>query len=463
MRLHRLLREPWFWLIAQPVALLVVLAATGRMTVVLERDSLGYLDFDFSSWHAVLSHTRTVAYPIFLRLVRWLTPSLSAVPYVQLWLHAAAVMALFVGLRRFGFAARSALVCASTLLYGAFVRQHVSAVLTDAPALAMAIMTVASIAAIAGGAGTKAWIALTVSLTLAYQFRPAYLFLVPLAPVLGIALRWLRKRDTAPASWFQFGSGLCLAAAVPLLVFCGLRFLVVGHFGLVSFGGYNVIGIAGQLLDAETIDQLPEQVRPLANTILEREQELPGWKQPPGYYDICDNYAAVVWEVSVPAAQSHFGNNDMLVNERLGELSREIILARPKAYVRWLLPAMKIGMTQVFEFSFLDWPGLVMLAALIVCQFLKASGHRRGVLVRSADAAYVFEYHATLLIAVTFALAKLTLVILVEPPFFRYMGPAAIFFPMWLAVALLDRLSRLLQERAASDIVEQCVPKTMLR
>jgi hypothetical protein len=39
------------------------------------------------------------------------------------------------------------------------------------------------------------------------------------------------------------------------------------------------------------------------------------------------------------------------------------------------------------------------------------------------------------------------LVILVERPIYRYVAPASIFLPMWLAVTLVDRVNRLVAGR----------------
>jgi hypothetical protein len=292
----------------------------------------------------------------------------------------------------------------------------------------------------------------TACLALSYHFRPAYLFLVPLAPLLGVLLWWLRPVGENRIGWWRLGVGLSLAAAAPLLLFCGLRWGTVGHFGLVSFGGYNVIGIAGQLLTPEVARGLPPHLQPLARAILEKQDAKPQWKPVAGYYRMVDNFNPTVWYVAAPVARELYGNDDVLVNQRLGELSQRILLARPLAYVRWLLPAAKHGVTQLFEYSFLDRPGLALLPALALCHAVLFARWRKRIAphpqaIHGKD--YFFEYHAALAIALAFAAAKLILVILVEPPIHRYVAPAAIFLPMWLAVALVDRLERL--RRIAGD------------
>ena len=76
--------------------------------------------------------------------------------------------------------------------------------------------------------------------------------------------------------------GLCSIAIVPFLLFCFLRWVVVGHFGLVSFGGMNIIGIAGQFLTEDMIPKLPETVQPLAVRVLATRAE-----RVATFFDVC--------------------------------------------------------------------------------------------------------------------------------------------------------------------------------
>jgi hypothetical protein len=445
-------RRPAFWLVIQPAVLLLAMAGTGNMAPQAEPDTAGYRDFDFSSLRAALSQTRTLGYPVLLRTVGRVSPSLAAVPYVQFLLHAGAVAALYAGLRRYGFAAIPAFAAASVLFYSGFVLMYVAVLLPDAAALSLAVLAIASLAAVVGRGGVGAWSGVVLFTALAYHFRPAYLFLVPLAPMLGAAMWWLagaagerslmlRTRTPRRLAWLRLAAGLTAATVAPLLLFCGLRWTVVGHFGLVSFGGYNFIGITGQLLTPELSEDLPAHLQPLARSILQRSETASSGKRP-GYFDIIENYNHTIWHVTAPAAQEQYGDDAVLVNERLTEISWQIIRLRPEAYIRWLLPAAKDGVAQLFEYAFLDRPGLILLAGLILCQIVLIARRRRqqeAAAIPRRD--YFFELHASLLIALAFAAAKLALVILVEPPIHRYVAAAAIFLPMWPAIVLLDRLT----------------------
>ena len=150
-------------------------------------------------------------------------------------------------------------------------RTPVNALLSDFPAKILAVTSVACLLwVVADRKKILPWLALTVSLAGAYQVRPAYLFLIPLAPCLGIgfAFLWSKGRG-GPLVWKAILAGLLAAATLPFLAFSLWRWEMVGDFGLVSFAGYNLSGLAVELLDVPMIDgELSEASQPLARVIL---------------------------------------------------------------------------------------------------------------------------------------------------------------------------------------------------
>lgn len=450
------LGHPLLWLVVQPAALMAILTAAGGMAVQTQPDTQGYWEADLSSWRAAAAQTRTLGYPLLLRAAANLGPSLAAVPYLQFALHAAAVAALFAGLRRYGFAPSAALAAASVLFYSRFFLEYVAVALPDAPSLSCAVVAVACIAAAAARSGAIAWIGLTLAIAAAYHLRPAYLFLLPLAPLLGLALAWLKREPEARTPWLPLAVGLTAAAAGPFFLYCGLRAATVGHFGLVSFGGYNVIGISGQWLTPEAARELPAHLQPLAEVMLRRRAEAPDERPPAGYFEMYENFNPTVWQVAAPAAAELYGDDDVQANARLADLAKRLIWLKPAAYLRWLKPAAKHGLTQLFEYSFLDRIGLALLAGLALTQAILVSRWRRGAasLGRAGGGRYFFELHAMLLMALALALAKLLLVVLVEPPIHRYVAPAAVLLPSWLAIVLLDRLDRVLGRTSPASALQ---------
>jgi hypothetical protein len=339
---------------------------------------------------------------------------------------------------------------ASTLFYCRFFYAYIPLVLADAPGLSLAIISIAFLAAAMGRGKSLAWIGFAVSLALTYHIRPAYLFLAPLAVLLGTSLYWLLPYGARRASSLRVSVALCLAVAAPLLFYCGLRWSVVGHFGLVSFGGYNLVGITTQFLEPELVAELPETERELAFAILEKQRQTPSWQPSPEYSDILRQYNDAIWRIAIPVTQELHGADPVVVNHRLQELSKAILLRRPKTYGVWLKTAFKEGLVRLAALSWLDRSGIALLAGLAFCAGVETYRRANAPARRPPTdhvKNYFLEYHAVVLIGVGFALAKMALVVSVEPPLDRYLAPAAVFLPMFLAVALTDRVLRLLPAR----------------
>ena len=170
--------------------------------------------------------------------------------------------------RRFGATPWQAFAASSGFLYGAVqLPWLISIVMTDFPAEVAAGMAVACVFWLAARPrNVLGWLGLAFFLAAAYHLRPAYLFLVPLAPCLGLVLRHIHAKSTGtPNRWQGFLSGLLAVALLPLLAFCTLRWMALGEFNLVSFGGFNSVGLAAELLDKHLVEhELPADFRPLA-------------------------------------------------------------------------------------------------------------------------------------------------------------------------------------------------------
>src|SRR5262249_499252 len=162
-------------------------------------------------------------------------------PACQFAVHIVAVLLFYLGLRCIALPGWLAMGISSMLLYSKSFLDYVPFVMTDGLSSSLAIATVAMLLVLIGRPRSAfPWIGLPLSLLLIYQVRPAYLFLIPLLPVLGlIILALVVSRQDWVRLYKRVGLGLVAVGILPLLAFCTFRWAVVGHFGLVSFAGHN--------------------------------------------------------------------------------------------------------------------------------------------------------------------------------------------------------------------------------
>ena len=453
----RWVRHPSFWLVAQGIALAIFLTAASQLHPHGTPDTSSYQRFPLDSLHAALEHSRTFGYPIFLRLAGSLADHSAAVPGCQLAIHFGAIWVFYLGVCRLLDSRWLAFAVASPLLYSNILFGYVNNLIADSLASSISVATVGGLLwLVSGRCSSWLWLVLSAACFATYQVRPAYLFLVFLLPILGSGLYWMRARELPHGGieihWL--GSKLAACGLVPLLAYCAVRWWLVGHFALVSFGGNNFVGTVGVFLNQDMVSELPPDLQRLAETAIETRKKAvarhPEYSDEPTlqYMEIENRFDFNTWVVFVPSAQRLYGNDQPRINAELRRLAVAIIVARPGYYLAWLGKAAWRGIC-VALLDLAQNPiylgGLVGLLALHGCVVVRTVGGPPETRLedRAEPSALRFPFNAILLVALVFAGMKLLLIIITTPPLGRFMDAGAVFFPALLGIGLFDRWSRL--------------------
>lgn len=440
--MRRLVFHPLFCLAVLSLVVLAVMQVRGRFVPEIAPDTVSYTDFNWATLESALSQPRTFGYPLFLKLVEELAGSRAAVPVAHWGAMALSVCVFYWGLREALYSRWTALFSSAALLLGSGQFEYAAWVLTDSLGFSLAVAATGFfMAAVAPSPGIAAWGGLAVFTFLAYQVRPVYLCLIPLWPALSLFLDlFLLRRDAA--MWIKLRRMATMAAVVviPFAAFCTLRWGVVGHWGLVSFGGHNIVGVAGQFLDENLAKDLPAELQPLARKIIEGRARLNAETPPTDFATMLDAYNPTIHEIAIPAAQSLHGADNVAVNCSLSRLSREVLRRRPAAYGRWLLGNARFAVKNLGRLLFVDYGtrlALVLLFAAHGWSLLRDGGSLRRE-AGADDPAFIEqgcrERHLLFWTALAFAAAKVGLVILVEPAIDRYLQGAAVLLPCVVAV-----------------------------
>ena len=250
-----------------------VLKAIGQLNPEIVNDSDGYLHYPLDSLNAALRHQRSPAYPLFLKLLSLLPGFPVQVPLAQFVVYCAAVWTVYRGLesltgRQWGAALVAASLMTTNVLYG-----YVQTVATDLLAVAFGMMACRQICLYLSRSDHNRRILLMISAaaSLCWMLRPAYLFMVPLVPLLGGLIAWQHCPLSGPRKSVWGTAGILLAVVtVPLLGWCSFRYSMIGEFNTVSFGGYNLVGVTGQFLDEGLVRELDPSLQPLAKAALKK-------------------------------------------------------------------------------------------------------------------------------------------------------------------------------------------------
>ncbi len=466
-----LVTRPSFWLLAQAAVLLGFCLTTDAFEL-LPIDDDGYWsslrEMERGGLAGILSNVRTFGYPLLLLLVEQISPSLQALPLVQVAVRVLAVFVFYAGLRSVsGGKGWLAMLVASTLLYAnaifsGDVVPRVSQVMSDAVGESLLILTAGLLLRIAGRpARPLPWVAFTLSLFLTYQTRPAYQFLIALFPVLGWVLLGLAVPRPEWVRWrLRVGLGLLAACLVPFLGWCTFRLLTVGHFGVVSYTGNALCGIAGQFLTEELVAELPAHLRPFARAVLRRRAKFIAgelttqfgtWKRAfdengrlvPGIVDDDDIYVLTQIDLFDHTA-GEFCDYDLIRKDRLlTEVAVALIKARPGQYLQWIAEAVRLAPDKVLRYNRVLLALVVVLAALVAAwhalYIFRRLQYGPGALARRPrpEGACLPELHLMLALALGVAICQVVLVAGTVGFQERYYDSAGVFLPGVVVVVLV--------------------------
>lgn len=423
---------------------LFLAAITGRLSVHVVNDTPSYIEYPFDSLAAAMLSIRTPGYPIFLTLVQS-TVGLSAVPVIQVLLHAIASWCLCEELMRRKMPIGPALLSAFCVLVGCTAADHLNTISTDAPAASLGVLTAALLMKACRTDRRRDAVFCAVLAVLTLFVRPAYLYLIPWLAVAG----WLlgRRRsvvdpaDSAARSAGWVGAKVAIAVTLLVLGWMGARKMVVSDFGIVPFGHQNLSAILVQTVPPSQLRTLPgpsgQLGRAIADELQRGEFQLPAeagggiptmtiesqWGQ--------INYE-VVWPLAREIESQHQAGGEVPfqvgVHHRIAALNRSIVSVAPQAYARWLLLAMRRSVWGTA--ANLAMHPLFLLMILIGLVRIVVSAARRASIGPVQVPAAWGDFA---LVGISYAVFAIAFVSLTSPPIGRFADAGAIFLPALVA------------------------------
>jgi hypothetical protein len=325
-----------------------------------------------------LTSIRPPVYPAILRTARLFNEQYTALPYVQYALFAAASAAFFFCCVLAGFKPWESLLLSAPLAGSAILKELENYMMPETVGTAFCVAAAGLLILIASQGSTRARnICLSLCVTCACLTRPAFLFLPVLAPV-AVLLMTPSFGEVNQKTGFSklFFTTLAWTSA-PLLMYSLLRLALVGHFGIVSFGGVAIAGIGTNpvVLDEPTAKGLQSnEMRQLAEAILDKRREvrLTNPASRPLFVFFADSinkrpmveawqqsFDPSIYDVALPATRALYraSNADvlnpdwMLINAKLGQLSSATIRQHKAQYIKWIASVVQSGFQRVFHYE----------------------------------------------------------------------------------------------------------------
>jgi hypothetical protein len=216
---------------------------------------------------------------------------------------------------------------------------------------------------------------------------------------------------------------------------------------VVSFGGYQMSGLAAFMLTADVVARMPEHIQPLAQSILARREQVESVGGLPvtplnsarersfaptalGYFDIyARSYDELLGYVIMPLISA--GDGWVASNKRLMEFSLATVRADPLDYLAWVGGATARLTGRAIATNAPMLAAVALWLAMLVLTFMRrreTAGEDIG---------------AVTILALAWFACNGALPVLVTFPAARYIDSAAILLPaipLTLAIALARRL-----------------------
>ncbi len=276
----------------------------------------------------------------------------------------------------------------------------------------------------------------------AYLLKPGLLLAPLLLPILLLALAPRRRLDAV---------ALLVACMLPFLLVSSWRLATVGNFNIISFGGFQMAGMAGLMLTPEIADRLPDDIRSAADDIIARRDALvAGHDTSPiprnsegvrsfvsaaaGYFDVLARAHDEVLYGPVMAGWLP-GETWIAFNARMQRLALATIRAAPVYYVAWVAGALSrlVGHMLVLNLGFV----LGCLAWLSVCW-------------RPRPARRPFDERLLTMLIACWTLGTGLPIVLLTFPAMRYIDSADLLLAAWPIYATVRRLRQLPSRQSLS-------------
>lgn len=437
---------------------LAVMGAVGQLRPWVTPDTEGYLAS--RGWPTMFAVDRP---PFYRWLMALLTlggavPGLLAVTQTALYLAAGAWLLRCLSV--VGLPGRAVLAVGITLALANALLLMANWAHPEFPAIACALCALgASLRTLLGP--RFSWGFATVAVAAggaAYLLRPSFLPLIIAFPAVGMLWRMAAWQPARPVRALL----LVLLLALPFLSVASLRMVVVRDFNIVSFGGFQMSGLAALTLAPEVLPRLPPGARPLAEEVLaarmaaEAEGRIIGvpansagvrsfLSAAIGYFDVlARTHDDVLY--GILRQQQQPGEDWVAFNRRLQNWSVAVIVAAPERYAAWLVGATTrlTGRALVTNLPFVL--GMLALAVLVPLTWWR----RLQVPPTSAELGVPYPVPALVLLGGGWLAATGPLIVVTTFPAARYIDTAALLLaaPVWFLV--IERLSLLQTGRPAS-------------
>jgi len=236
-------------------------------------DGPSYINYPWGSLNEILGSHRNFGYPLFLKIIYLIFGTYDHVPIIQISFYFLSVLILyFVFFHYLKDFKLSALIFCSFLLWHIPLFKYFPQILTETNCASLLNLCFA-LSIIAFRKDKLIWyMYLLIISFLLFQTRTAFVFVSFLLPFWILLLCLIEKVDKCHL--FKIFKKFACVCILPIVFYVILRFLLVGHFGIVSLNGILLSGHASTFYaDTDNI-KFEGELSNLHELIIDRKKKL---------------------------------------------------------------------------------------------------------------------------------------------------------------------------------------------
>lgn len=396
------LNKTWKYFLSLIIIAFLAIFFTGRFEPYHVFDTVGYIDAAEVGSPEMWAMPRTPFFGIFLNLFdsyEGIRPSLEGAertlwennidrfkyyPFFSISLYFISSILLFYAFSAYGLNTKAASSISFGLIFSNSLVLYGNNIHPELLSISLIIFSIAGAILMSTKANkflTMLFTALCVSC--AYLIKPAFITFFIFTPLIYYFLDYTNKNRLR---WTMILFILSSASFFTVSIF---RYQILGDFNLVSFGGYQMTGIAGLMVNKGLALLLPMEMADSANYIIDKKDfliknlsiqaipknsygEVSFISAALGYFDIlARNYDSIVYGIIGDLKMP----NETWVefNARMQSFSIEVISSKPIYYFSWVVGASARFMGRIIV---INLPLMLSIIGLISALLISRSGKK---------------------------------------------------------------------------------------
>lgn len=396
------LNRTWKYFLLLIIIAFLAIFFTGRLEPLHVFDTVGYIDAAEAGSPEMWAMPRTPFFGLFLNIFdsyEGIRPSLEGAertswennvdrfkyyPFFAISLYFISSILLFYAFSTYGLNNKAASSISFGLIFSNSLVLYGNNVHPELLSISLIIFSIAGAILMSTKSNkflTMAFTALCVSFS--YLIKPAFITFFIFTPLIYYYLDYTNENRLRRAMLLFL---LCSSSFFVVSIF---RYQILGDFNIVSFGGYQMTGIAGLMVDKGLVLSLPIEMVDSAKYIIEKKDflvknlsilaipqnsigEVSFVSAALGYFDIlARNYDSIVYGITGDLKMP----NETWVefNSRMQRFSVEVISSKPLYYFSWIVGASARFVGRVIV---INLPLMLSVIGIIFALFLPSSGRK---------------------------------------------------------------------------------------